>query len=90
MMEIVPIVAIAIICWIIGYTFKQIQKFPNQFIPTICAVCGALLGVVAWYCGIDIKADNWLVAIGYGVLYGVSATGCNELIKQIKEFGQLD
>ena len=59
------------------------EKF-KRFIPLIACVLGAVCGVVAFYCvpGVMVT-ENLLVAIILGAASGLSATGTNQVVKQL-------
>lgn len=81
----VPAVA-AVVYWVIAiikYAVKENETF-KRFIPLIAAGLGVILGVVAYYLvpGI-IPADNVVVAIIIGGASGLTATGVNQIIKQL-------
>ena len=87
MTEFVAFPAIVVICYLIGLGCKTFgNESTDKFIPLICGVMGAILGVVM-YATIPnfIPADNWAVAVAIGIVSGLSATGANQLIKQLKE-----
>ena len=86
-LELVSVPAIAaIVYWVIAiikYVVKENETF-KRFIPLIAAGLGVILGVVAYYLvpGI-IPADNVVVAIIIGGASGLTATGVNQIIKQL-------
>ena len=86
-LELVSVPAIAaIVYWVIAiikYAVKENETF-KRFIPLIAAGLGVSLGVVAYYLvpGI-IPADNVVVAIIIGGASGLTATGVNQIIKQL-------
>lgn len=76
----------AIVYWVIAivkYAVKENETF-KRFIPLIAAGLGVILGVVAYYLvpGI-VPADNVVVAIIVGGASGLTATGVNQMIKQL-------
>ena len=81
----VPVIA-AIVYWVINlikYATKQSEKF-MRFIPLVAAAIGAVLGIVAFYAVPSIvPAENVFVAILIGIASGLTATGTNQLIKQL-------
>ena len=77
------IAAIAVICYLIGMAVKN-TKIDNKYIPTIVGVCGAILGVVAYYIIPDTGITNILDAIATGIVSGLSATGFDQAVKQLK------
>lgn len=81
----VPIIATAVY-WVINlikYAVKSNEIF-MRIIPIIAAVLGAVLGIICYFAlpGI-IAADNWLMAILISGASGLSATGVNQVIKQL-------
>lgn len=87
MTEFVAFPVIVIICYLVGFTCKKIgNEALDKFIPSICGVLGAILGVVIFLTIPNfIPADNWAMAIAIGIVSGFSATGINQIYKQIKE-----
>lgn len=87
MTEFVAFPAIVVICYLVGFTCKKIgNEYLDKFIPSICGVLGAILGVVIFLTIPNfIPADNWAMAIAIGIVSGFSATGINQIWKQIKE-----
>lgn len=87
MTEFVAFPAIVVICYLVGFTCKKIgNEALDKFIPAICGTLGAILGVVVFFTIPNfIPADNWLVAVAIGIVSGFSATGINQIYKQIKE-----
>jgi len=63
------------------------EKF-KRFIPLISALLGAVCGVVSFYAvpGV-IETQNILVAIVTGAASGLSATGTNQVVKQLTKGG---
>lgn len=88
----VPVIA-AIVYWVINlikYTAKENETF-KRFIPLIAAALGAVLGVVAFYALPSIiPADNVFVAILIGIASGLTATGTNQIIKQLGKGNDAD
>jgi hypothetical protein len=83
----VPTIATAVY-WavnLIKYAVNSNEKF-KRFIPLVSAGLGVILGVVCYY-GIPdiIAAPNVLIAIISGGASGLSATGCNQIIKQLSK-----
>ena len=59
------------------------EKF-KRFIPLIAMVLGAVCGVVAFCCVPGVmETENLLVAIILGASSGLSATGTNQVAKQL-------
>ena len=86
-LELISVPAIAtIVYWvmnIIKYAVQDNEKF-KRFIPLISAALGAVLGVVAYYAVPSIiPAANVCVALLIGGASGLTATGTNQIIKQL-------
>ena len=87
MTEITTIPALAAIV----YTIIDIAKTAlggderfKRFIPLIACVLGAVCGVVAFYCVPGVmETENLLVALILGAASGLSATGANQIGKQL-------
>lgn len=81
----VPAIA-AIVYWtieIVKYTLDGNEKF-KRFIPLTAAILGAILGIGCFYLTPDlISAPNVIVAIVIGAASGLTATGANQIIKQL-------
>lgn len=86
-LNIISVPAIAAIVYfvisIIKYAVNGNEKF-KRFIPVVAAALGIVLGIVAFYAvpGI-IPADNIFTAILIGGASGLTATGANQIIKQL-------
>ena len=87
MTEITSIPALAAIV----YTIIDIAKTAlggderfKRFIPLIACILGAGCGVVAFYCVPGVmETENLLVALILGAASGLSATGTNQIAKQL-------
>lgn len=79
------VAAISVICYLIGMAVK-VSKIDDKFIPVICGVLGAILGVVAYVTKMpSFPAQDLLTAIAVGIVSGLAATGANQIYKQFKE-----
>lgn len=87
-MDILGIVAIPVIT-VICYGVAEVLKatpLDNKWLPAICIVLGAILGVVALYIAPDvILANDVLTALAVGVVSGGFATTVHQTIKQLSE-----
>ena len=73
----IPIVLIA--CLVVGYCIKHISwlaAVSNEYIPTILAVLGAVLGCVAVG---SVSLEN----IVYGAVTGLASTGLHQAFSQL-------
>ena len=89
---IIPALA-AIVYTIIDITKTALggdDKF-KRFIPLIACTLGAVCGVVAFYCVPGVmETENLLVAIILGASSGLSATGTNQIAKQLTKTAKED
>ena len=85
--EFVASPAIAVICFFVGFACKRFDNEKlNKFIPVICGLLGAILGIVAFITLPDyIGAENWLCALATGIISGLAATGAHQIYKQLAE-----
>ena len=77
------IASIVVICYLIGEAVK-VTPIDNRYIPIIVGVGGGILGVVAINVIPDYATMNVLDAIASGIVSGLSATGINQIGKQLK------
>lgn len=78
---IASVAAITVICYLIAMAVKQ-TPLANKWLPSICGLCGALLGVVGMRVIPDYPATDIITAIAVGIVSGLAATGINQIIKQ--------
>ena len=82
----VPI--IVILCYIVAEIYKVIFKQNDnarKLIPVFMAITGAIISIVIYYTNKEMlyNAKNIWVALEIGIVSGVSATGTNQIIKQL-------
>ena len=81
----VPAIA-AIVYWVINiikHAVGENEKF-KKFIPLIAAGLGVVCGIICYYAVPSIiPAPNIVVAILIGGASGLTATGTNQIIKQL-------
>ena len=82
LMGVAGVAAISVIAYLIGEVVK-VTKLDNKWIPVICGVAGALLGVAALYTVPEFPAKDLINAVAIGIVSGLSATGANQLCKQL-------
>ena len=93
MMEFTSIPIIVVICYIIGEIYKVVfrkKKEAKKIIPMVMAIMGGILGILIYQTNPEIifNVDNICVAIVVGIASGASATGTNQIIKQILNKGE--
>lgn len=81
---IVAIPVITVICYLIAEGIKC-TPLDTKWLPVICGVCGAALGVVALKVMPEFPAVDVLTAIAIGIVSGLAATGLYEVGKQLKK-----
>lgn len=86
-LELISVPAIAaVVYWIINlikYTIGDNEKF-KRFIPLLATALGAVCGLICFYAiPTIVPAENILVAIVIGGASGLTATGANQIIKQL-------
>ena len=82
-MGITSVAAITILCYLVATAVKA-TKLNNKWLPVICGLCGAILGVVAMHIMADYPADDIITAIAGGIVSGFAATGVDQAIKQLQ------
>ena len=79
------VACITVICYLAALAIKQ-TPLANKWLPTICGVLGALLGVAAMYINVpDFPATDPLTALAVGIVSGLAATGADQVVKQAKK-----
>lgn len=77
-------IAIVVICYAVGYGVKQTNLLDNKFIPAICLILGAILGVVAFVAkATNFPATDIVNALAVGFESGLTAVGINQIGKQL-------
>mgnify|MGYP004678497001 FL=1 len=80
---IASVAAITVICYLAGLIAKALP-LDDRYIPIVCGVCGAVLGVAGLYLGLpDFPANDPLTALAVGIVSGLAATGVNQAVKQL-------
>ena len=83
----VPIIVIC--CYLIGEIYKAIFKNKPEvykLIPIILPIIGGIIGIVIYLTNPEeiFNAPNFWEALLIGIISGSSATGANQIIKQLK------
>ena len=87
-MDFVSIPIIVLICYMIGEIYKVLLKNNQEMyrlIPILVASIGGVLGVLIYFTAPEMifNVDNLWIALGIGITSGFSATGTNQVIKQL-------
>ena len=92
MLEIVCVPVIVALVFVLMEIYKKFIAKDNEtlirIIPIIAGVLGIIFGIICFYfIPSIISATNIGTAILIGGASGLSATGCNQIFKQLKKFG---
>lgn len=79
---IASVAAITVIAYLIGMVVKA-TALDNKWIPIVCGIVGAALGIVGMYIMPDFPAQDILTALAVGIVSGLAATGLNQIGKQL-------
>ena len=87
-MEVASVPIIVICCYVIAEIYKMIfkkKKEAYQYIPCISTGIGGILGIIIYLTHPEmiLEASNIWIALGIGIVSGASATGTNQIIKQL-------
>ncbi|RRG07434.1 MAG: enolase [Lactobacillus sp.] len=82
---IASVAAITVIAYLAGEVCKAVKRLPDNWIPVICGIVGAILGVVGLYHMPDFPATDVLTALAVGIVSGFAATGINQIYKQFSK-----
>ena len=78
------VAVITVICFLVGQVVKA-TGLDNKWIPIICGVVGAALGIAGMFIMPDFPAGDYLTAAAVGIVSGLAATGINQVYKQLTE-----
>lgn len=80
---IASVAGITVICYLLGVGIKA-SPMNNKWIPLIVGVCGGILGIVGFVTGMpDFPATDFVTAAAVGVVSGLSATGADQVARQL-------
>ena len=82
-LDVTQVVAIVVICYLIGLAVNASPAIKDELIPVIVGVCGGILGVIGMFVMPDFPADDVLNAIAIGIVSGLASTGVNQAYKQL-------
>lgn len=77
------VAVITVICFLFGQVAKA-SNLDNKWIPIICGLSGALLGILAMFIMPEFPARDYLTAAAVGIVSGLAATGINQVYRQLK------
>lgn len=79
---IASVAGITVICYLAAMAVKA-TEVDNKWLPVICGVIGAILGVVGMYYMPGYPATDIITAIAIGIASGLAATGADQVYKQL-------
>lgn len=87
----VPIIVLG--SYIVGEIYKVIfkrKKDAYKLIPILVAIVGGVLGVLIYLTSPEMifNVDNVWTSLGIGIISGFSATGTNQVVKQLFNKGK--
>lgn len=82
--DMIQVVAITVICYLIGVLVKK-SPLNDKWIPCIVGVVGGALGVVGMHIMPDFPAKDLLNAVAIGIVSGLASTGAHQLPHQLSQ-----
>lgn len=79
---IATVAVITVIVYLVGMAVKA-TALDNKWIPVICGIAGAVLGIVGMHTIPDFPAQDILSAVAVGIVSGLAATGVHQIGKQL-------
>lgn len=79
---IASVAGITVICYLVAQIVKA-TPLDNKWLPILCGVAGAVLGVVGLRVMPEFPAQDMLTAAAVGIVSGLAATGVNQVYKQL-------
>lgn len=79
---IASVAGITVICYLAAMAVKA-TEVDNKWLPVICGVIGAILGVAGMYYMPGYPATDIITAIAIGIVSGLAATGADQVYKQL-------
>ena len=94
-MEFTSIPMIVVCCYMIGEIYKVLFKNKQEtykLIPVLVSITGGLLGIFIYLTNKEmiLNVSNIWIALGIGIVSGASATGTNQIVKQLFDRGKED
>ena len=92
MLEIICVPVIVSLVFALMELYKKYIAKGNEklirIIPIIACICGIIAGIICYFAFPSlIAATNLFTAILVGGASGLSATGCNQIFKQLNKYG---
>ena len=78
------VASISVITYLMAELVKALT-LDGKWIPVICGLLGAVLGVTAMYTVPQFPANDPISAVAVGIVSGLAATGADQISKQLKK-----
>ena len=76
------VASISVITYLMAELVKALT-LDGKWIPVICGILGAILGIAAMYTVPQFPAGDPISAVAVGIVSGLAATGSHEIYKQL-------
>lgn len=78
------VASISVITYLMAELVKALT-LDGKWIPVICGLLGAILGIAAMYTVPQFPAGDPISAAAVGIVSGLAATGADQISKQLKK-----
>ena len=78
------VASISVITYLMAAVVKALT-LDGKWIPVICGLLGAILGITAMYTVPQFPAGDPISAVAVGIVSGLAATGADQISKQLKK-----
>ena len=78
------VASISVITYLMAELVKALT-LDRKWIPVICGLLGAILGIAAMYTVPQFPAGDPISAVAVGIVSGLAATGADQISKQLKK-----
>ena len=78
------VASISVITYLMAEVVKALT-LDGKWIPVICGIFGAILGIAAMYTVPGFPAGDPINAVAVGIVSGLAATGADQISKQLKK-----
>ena len=78
------VASISVITYLMAELVKALT-LDGKWIPVICGILGAILGITAMYTVPQLPAGDPISAVAVGIVSGLAATGADQISKQLKK-----
>ena len=78
------VASISVITYLMAEAVKALT-LDGKWIPVICGLLGAILGIAAMYTVPQFPAGDPISAVAVGIVAGLAATGADQISKQLKK-----